>query len=163
SSLRDELGESETSDFAWHYLHHLAFREIAPLVDHQAEVRAMTLSPDGQLLASGDELGTILLTEVASGQTRLRLTGHTGALISLAFSPDGNLLASAAEISGSSDRHEAWIWDLATARRLAQVEPFKSAHLLGLTFSSSGLRLLTAFQEGPHDPITVQLFNLEPK
>jgi eukaryotic-like serine/threonine-protein kinase len=160
SSLRDELGEPDTSDFAWHYLRHLAFREIAPFVKHHAEVRPMSLSPDRRLLASGDDQGVIILTDLASGQTRLRLIGPTATLNWLAFSPDGKLLASITDDSVSSNRHEVSIWDLATARRLAKVDLFKSTCIWGLGFSSSSRRLLAAFEE-PGDPVTVQLFDLE--
>ncbi len=120
----------------------------------------MTLSPDGRLLASGDERGTIILTDIVSGQTHLRLIGHTALLKSLAYSPDAKLLASVAEDSVLSNRHEIWIWDLATGRRLAKVGPFASRHLSGLTFSSSSRRLLIAFHEEDGGPYTIQLFDL---
>ncbi len=159
-SLRDELDQIETSDFAWRYLHHFMSRESGLFVRHQAEVSLMNLSPDRRLLASGDERGTIILTDLASGQTHPRLIGHTARLKLLAFSPDAKLLASVAEDSVSSNRHEIWIWDLATGRRLAKVDPFTSRHLSGLTFSSSSRRLLIAFHEEDGGPYTIQLFDL---
>jgi WD40 repeat protein/serine/threonine protein kinase len=159
-SLRGELGEPDTSDFAWQYLSHLALREISPVAKHLATVRPMTLSPDRRLLASGDDEGTILLTDLASGQTRLPLIGHSAPVMSLACSPDGKLLASIAKCSGSLDRHEVAIWDLATSRQIAKVEPFVSPFIGGLTFSSSGRRMLITFNEFAGAPFTVQLFDL---
>ncbi|WP_149258731.1 serine/threonine-protein kinase [Actinomadura sp. K4S16] len=65
---------------------------------HKSYVRAAALSPDGTLLATGDELGQVRLWEVESGRPyALPLTGHQTAIGALAFSEDGRTLTSAAE------------------------------------------------------------------
>jgi WD40 repeat protein len=68
---------------------------------HTDAVRAVALSPDGQLLASGGGIAdpTIKLWTVRDGQCRRNLLGHTNEIWSVAFSPDGQTLA-----SGSTDQ-----------------------------------------------------------
>ena len=67
-------------------------------------VNSVAFSPDGQILAAGDEDGKVRLWDVATGQqignalTGNPLTGATGASISIAFSPDGKTL-----VTGSTD------------------------------------------------------------
>jgi RNA polymerase sigma factor (sigma-70 family) len=68
----------------------------------------LTFSPDGRLLASGDEF-TVHLWEVATGNEIARFAGHQGEIESLAFSGNGRRLASA-----SSDS-TVLIWNLAPA------------------------------------------------
>ena len=74
---------------------------------------AVKFSPDGSLLASASDDGTVGLYDVASGQAR-RLRGHTGDVFSVVFSPDGRILA-----SGGADQ-TVRLWDVAggTARVL---------------------------------------------
>ena len=64
-------------------------------------------SPEGEVLASVYQDGTILLWDVANGQTLGDpLQGHTGQARSIAFSPDGKTL-----ISGSEDG-AILVWDV---------------------------------------------------
>jgi WD40 repeat protein len=71
---------------------------VRTLKGHTAEVRSVSFSPDGRLLASGSEDGTIKLWRVSDGSLVRTLTGHAREVDSVSFSPDGRLLA-----SGSGD------------------------------------------------------------
>lgn len=76
-------------------------------------VGAVAMRPDGRVLASGGEDGTIILWDVARRARVAPLVGHGDGVIGLAFSPDGNALA-----SGAFD-DELFIWNSATRRQLA--------------------------------------------
>lgn len=63
---------------------------------HQGAVNSVAFSPDGQILASADQEGVIVLWDVGTGQiVGQPLTGHRGPISSLAFSTNGQILASA--------------------------------------------------------------------
>ena len=65
---------------------------------HEDTVRAVALSPDGTMIASGGDDKTILLQPLGEPtQAAIVLAGHEQAVTALAFSPDGKLLASASE------------------------------------------------------------------
>jgi WD40 repeat protein len=66
---------------------------------HTDEVRSVSFSPDGSLLASGSADYTIRLWRVSDGSLVATLTGHTGGILSVSFSPDGSLLASGSGIA----------------------------------------------------------------
>lgn len=115
-----------------------------PLKGHQADVNAITFSPDGRLLASGGTEGAVFLWDMSTRTVARRLIG--GALdeiTALAFSRDGSLLAVGGE-TGSLE-----IWDLSGG----------SAYLLGdwiatdeyiasVAFSDDGDRLTVLTQQG---------------
>ena len=67
------------------------------LGDFELPIEALSLafSPDGGLLATGNQDGTIMLWDVANQEEIATLTGHSNMVQHLAFSPDGRLLASA--------------------------------------------------------------------
>src|SRR5512140_811845 len=59
-------------------------------------ITAVAISPDGKLLAGGNEGTQIDLWNVSTGQLVRTLPGHLGAAVTqVAFSPDGTILASA--------------------------------------------------------------------
>lgn len=66
---------------------------------HGGPVRAVAISKNGQLLASGSADKNVQIRQVSDGKQLGTLSGHSAAVNSLAFSPDGSLLA-----SGSEDR-----------------------------------------------------------
>ena len=71
---------------------------------HSNTVTCITISPDGQTLASGSRDRTIKLWNLATGAEIRTLTGHENNVTSVTFSPDGKAL-----VSGSED-HTMKIW-----------------------------------------------------
>ncbi len=58
------------------------------------EAMSLAFSPNGSLLATGDQDGTIMLWDVANQEEVATLTGHANMVQHLTFSQDGRLLAS---------------------------------------------------------------------
>ncbi|MDE3259434.1 MAG: hypothetical protein OYM47_16520 [Gemmatimonadota bacterium] len=69
---------------------------------------SLSFSPDGAIVATGHENGTVMLWDVATRALAATLTGHNGEVYSVAFSPDGRTLA-----AGTSDE-TVKLWDVAT-------------------------------------------------
>jgi WD40 repeat protein len=74
-------------------------------------VRALALSPDGSLIASGDDNGTLRIWDTANGQLKRAWTAHSAGIRSMVLSSDGKLL-----LSGSTDGTMC-LWDVAEGRR----------------------------------------------
>ncbi|PKI72325.1 hypothetical protein CRG98_007305 [Punica granatum] len=74
------------------------------------------MSPEGRYMASGDEDGTIMMWDLATGRCITPLMGHTSCVWTLAFSCEGSLLA-----SGSADC-SVKLWDVTTSTKLPRAE-----------------------------------------
>jgi WD40 repeat protein len=108
----------------------------------------VAFSPDGRTLASGSWDG-VRMWDIASGQARTTLTGHTQQVMAVAFSPDGRTLA-----SGSYDR-TIRLWDVAT-EVTRTVLPGHVNTVLALSFSPDGRTLASGSWDGE-----VRLWDLE--
>ena len=61
-------------------------------------LNAAAFSPDGVLVLTGGQDGTVRLWEMATGKEIRRYEGHTRRVVAVAFSPDGHWV-----LHGSSD------------------------------------------------------------
>jgi WD40 repeat protein len=81
-------------------------QERLHIAGNEGQVSQVVFSPDGRLLASSGQTGTIRLWDGWTGKEVSRFTGHRGWITSLSFAPDGKTLASA-----GGDR-TILIWDV---------------------------------------------------
>jgi WD40 repeat protein len=75
-------------------------------------VTALSFSPDGSLLATGDDDGRVQIWDTTGHRVARTLTGHRSAVSALAFSADGQRLASAGEDKAIC------LWDVANEKLL---------------------------------------------
>ncbi len=119
----------------------------------EAPVVSLAVSPDGQLLAAGDQDGHLMVWKLASGELVFKNDDHIFSVWSVAFSPDGSLLA-----SGGFDG-TVRLWDTGTwvavglfiEPRLVDAERRDRAHMgwvRCVTFSPDSRTLVTSGCDG---------------
>jgi WD40 repeat protein len=101
---------------------------------------SVSLSPDGRLLATGDDEGNVRLWDAATFADAGVVGHHTARVKAVAFSPDGTRIVSA------GDDQAIILWDVAAHREVARVGTH-AAPVLAVAFSPDGRRIVS----GEHD------------
>jgi serine/threonine protein kinase len=147
--LRALLAETEDypdRGFEWYYWQHLCHLELHTLIGHQAQIYAVSWSPDGKRLATGSWDGTAKVWETMGGRELRTLkahtsgVGHTSGVHSVSWSPDGKRLATAS-IDGT-----AKVWDPADGRELLLFKGH-TARIFSVSWSPDGKRLATGSED----------------
>lgn len=111
------------------------------LIGHSSEVRSLTFSPDGKLLATAGgnpgQFGEVKIWDVAAGKELRTWRGHRDNIFAIAFSPDGGKLATC-----SYDKLIK-LWDAATGSELKTLKDHTDA-VFALVFSPDGKLLASA-------------------
>ena len=80
-------------------------------------LRALAMSPDGNLLAGGGEASAITLWDVPGAEAKGKLAEHQDWVNALAFSPDSKLLASA------DNQGKVLLWDVPAQKKIRDLTP----------------------------------------
>ncbi|OAX31973.1 WD40 repeat-like protein [Rhizopogon vinicolor AM-OR11-026] len=118
-----------------------------PLNDHTDAVKALDISPDGTILASGTYYGTVILWDTTTWQSKGALKCEAW-LNCMQFSPTGQL--------GIASNEDIQIWDYHRRERLAQFNghaEFNNAWNKSLTWTPDGIHLLSA---GNHNDTVIR-------
>ena len=115
------------------------YQEIGLLTAHTSAVKCLAFSPDGHLLASADDAGTLLLWHRSTGAQKVLTRGPKWAS-SLVFSPDGKTLA-----SGRLDTIR--FWDTITGEEKDALTGLP-ANIGDLSFSPDGKTIVSVTGSG---------------
>ena len=130
--------------FEWYHLSRQIHGERLSVNTGHGQVYAVRFSPDGKILATGGQDGSIRFWDPQSGQELASLMGHRGCVNVVAYSPDAQILASA------SCDHTVKLWQSATHELLATFDDHTD-EVHYVAFSPDG-RLLAS---GGHDGIAL--------
>jgi WD40 repeat protein len=122
-------------------------RLISTLEASGVDSYSLEFSPDGTKLLSGDRQGNVIISEVSSGRTAVRLNGEN-MYYRAVFSSDGKQIASADQDG------QVRIWDVASARIVKTLSGHTGVVKL-ISFSTDSRLLVTAAEDN-----TVRLWDV---
>ena len=128
--------QEDLRGFEWRYLWRLLNRDRMTL-HYQSTIHAMTVSPDGKIVATGMHNGTIILRDAATGQEIITISGKGAIIRSLNFSPDGKRI-----VAGDA-KGFASVWDTATGQALTTVQGHGNLIVCSVAFSPDGKSFAT--------------------
>lgn len=131
---------SQLRGFEWHFLQRLLHSEKF-LLRTQGATFAVAFSPDGGVLATGGEDGTITLWNPSTGQQMEQFVAHASCVNKIAYSQDGRLLA-----SGGCD-NTVRLWSVAPRQELATLLTHDQ-FINSVSFSANGQWLAAVANDG---------------
>lgn len=117
----------------------VVFRDV-PSLETGSEVTSLAYSPDGHLLAVGDQHGRVSLWD-REGKRMGRLAGQEAPVDCLAFDPAGKVLATAGILT------DITLWDVPSRRKLGFLSG-QASQINDVAFSPDGTRLASAGTDG---------------
>ena len=118
-----------------YHWHSSRFNAQTTLRKGQAKWYHVVFSPDGNTVAGVGGDGTVLCFDVATGEPKTALSGHTSVVESIAFSLDGNIIASGKD-------HQVLFWDINTQQQKA-VFNADGQRVKSIVFSPDGNTFVT--------------------
>jgi WD40 repeat protein len=118
--------------------------------DSSNPAKSLAFSPSDKLIAVGNENGTAIVFDVASGWRLHELIGSSDSILSIAFNPSGTMLA-----CGSQDKRIS-LWDVASGK-MSRVLAVLSGQPKSIAFSPDGKTLASGSDDG-----TVELWPVSP-
>jgi len=115
------------------------------------ELASAVFTPDGKHLLIGDQIGNLMVWDVAEGRLEETLTEHTGGITGISFARDGRTMA-----TSSRDRTLV-VWDWETRKALVRLR----GHLgeaYSVAISPDGQMLASGSREG-----TIRLWDPSPR
>lgn len=122
---------------------------VNTLTGHSGQIRAVAISPNGELIASGSADKTVKIWDLATGNLLHSLSGHANWVRGVAFSMDGKTL-----VSCSADK-TIKIWN-AIAGNLIQTLVGHANGVSAVTISPDGKTIISGSDDG-----TVKLWELK--
>ena len=113
-----------------------------PMLGHVGRVTVAAFSPDGRVIASGGDDGTVRFWNALSGAAVGVPTAHGAKISDLVFSPDGKRVASA------SDDGAVQFWDPETGVPMAPPTARHRGSVSAMAFGPDGHRLATGGEDG---------------
>ena len=105
---------------------------------HRGTARSVSVSPDGQLLATGGKDGKVRLWSTETGNLIRELGAHDGQVYATVFHPDGKYL-----VSGDRGKNKLKQWDLETGSEVRELDAGEvSAYRRGENIEWGGVRAL---------------------
>ena len=111
---------------------------------NEGTVIALAFSPDGRLLATGDDDGIVRIWDAGSGRPIAGPLRHAAGVPALAFSPDGRRL-----LTGCGDG-TARIWDAASGEPIGKPIAH-GAEVAAVAYDPGGRAFLTVSRDAPKD------------
>lgn len=114
--------------------------KVRELRGESGQVTALTLSPDGTLVAAGYSTGVVRIFKLATGALEVTLDGHKSAVEALAYKSDGSMLA-----SGARDT-DIIVWDIVSQTGLFRLKGHKDA-VTALKFAAKESLLVSSSKD----------------
>lgn len=110
---------------------------LKSLEGHQAAINSISISPDGETLASGSNDKTIKIWNLASGKILKTLKGHKSFVKTITYSPDGKKIV-------SCDDKNIMLWDAGSGKLINTIK----GDCLVIAISPDGKTIASSWIDG---------------